>query len=101
LIDTGAASLLFNIDKIFENGITIEDTDTICKMVGIGGIEHVIQRKINSIFIANTNILNPTVQFGDMDYGFEIDGIIGSDILREMPAVIDFDDNSIIAKKLN
>ena len=101
LIDTGAASLLFNIDKIFENGITIEDTDTICKMVGIGGIEHVIQRKINCIFIANTNILNPTVQFGDMDYGFEIDGIIGSDILREMPAVIDFDDNSIIAKKLN
>jgi predicted aspartyl protease len=99
LIDTGAASSLFNVDKVFKNGITIKDTDTICKMVGIGGTEHVIQRKISSVLIANTNVAAPTVQFGSMDYGFDIDGIIGSDILREMSAVIDFDEDSIISKK--
>jgi hypothetical protein len=98
LIDTGAASSLFNIEKIFEHGFTIQDTDIVCEMVGIGGSEHVIQRKISSILVANRQVENPTVQFGKMDYGFSIDGIVGSDILRELSAVIDFDKDTITAQ---
>ena len=99
LIDTGAASSLFSIDKVFENGIVIEDSDVICKMVGIGGREHVIQRSINEISFADISVTNPTVQFGEMDYGFVIDGIIGADILRQIGAVINFTDNTIITGK--
>lgn len=95
LIDTGAASSLFNIEKVFEHGFTIQDTDIICEMVGIGGSEQVIQRSIDSILVANRLVDSPAIQFGKMDYGFEIDGIVGSDVLREISVVIDFDKNTV------
>lgn len=96
LIDTGAASSLFNVDHIFENGMSITPNDTICKMIGIGGAEFVIQRQINSITLAGNKITNPTVQFGEMDYGFELDGILGVDILKQMSTLIDFGTDTLI-----
>ena len=96
LIDTGAASSLFSIEKVFEHGFTIQDTDIVCEMVGIGGSEYVIQRSISGLMVANHQVENPTVQFGKMDYGFAIEGIIGSDILRGLSAVIDFNKDLVI-----
>lgn len=95
LIDTGSASSLFNIDKLLDNGLGVKQTDIIVEMVGIGGTEHVFQREINAVQIAMCHIANPIVQFGEMDYGFEIDGIIGSDLLSKISAVIDFGCDSI------
>ena len=95
LIDTGAASSLFNIDKLLDNGLSMKETDIIVEMVGIGGTEHVFQREIGSVRVAKCDITKPTVQFGEMDYGFQIDGIIGSDLLSKISAVIDFGCDSI------
>lgn len=97
LVDTGAASSLFNIDSVFEQGVDFEPEDTICKMVGIGGTEYVIQREIESVSIDNAKVDKPKVQFGEMDYGFPIDGIIGADILKRVNAIIDFELDSISA----
>ncbi|NQZ05545.1 MAG: hypothetical protein HRT35_00150 [Algicola sp.] len=95
LIDSGAASSLFNIEKLFENGLGVDKNDIICEMIGIGGTEYVIQRQIHSAQIAQSTVVKPTVQFGEMDYGFDIEGLIGADILRDMGAVIDFRRNTI------
>ena len=64
-------------------------------MVGIGGTESVFQRKINKIKIADISVASPIVQFGTMNYGFEIDGIVGSDILSQARAIIDYDQEAI------
>ncbi|MCJ8275008.1 MAG: hypothetical protein MJK04_37105 [Psychrosphaera sp.] len=34
LIDSGAASSLFNIEKLFENGLGVDKNDIICEMIG-------------------------------------------------------------------
>ncbi|MFT4925090.1 MAG: hypothetical protein ACI8WB_001180 [Phenylobacterium sp.] len=86
---------MFSIDELLDNGLGAKQTDIIVEMVGIGGTEHVFQREINAVQIAASHIANPVVQFGEMDYGFEIDGIIGSDLLSTISAVIDFGCNSI------
>ena len=98
LIDTGSSSSLFNIDKLLDKGLGAMQTDIIVEMVGIGGTEHVFQREINAVKIAMCHIANPTVQFGEMDYGFEIDGIIGADLLSQICAVIDFGCDSLTVK---
>ena len=56
LLDTGAASFIFNVDKIFEQGMTIEQSDTICKMVGIGGAD--ILKSMSAIINFGENTLH-------------------------------------------
>lgn len=90
LIDTGAASSVFCTDKLFEFGLGLQPTDIVLEMAGIGGSERVFQRTVNSIQFGEILVNNPTVQFGEMDYGFDIDGIIGVDILVAAPVLIDF-----------
>ena len=65
------------------------------QMVGIGSIEHAFQREIDSVRIVKRDIPKPIVQFGEMDYGFEIDGIVGSYLRSNISAVIDFGSDSI------
>jgi hypothetical protein len=35
---------------------------------------------------------------GDLNYGFDIDGIIGSGLLEKMAAIIDHSTNTLLAK---
>ena len=99
LVDSGAASSLFSIENFLNAGLTINSHDIIVEMVGIGGTESVFQRKINEIKIANISVGSPIVQFGTMNYGFEIDGIIGSDILSQARAIIDYDQEAVFFKR--
>lgn len=99
LIDSGSASSLFNVEKLYENGLGIKNTDVVCNMVGIGGAEQVFQREVKGALIADCHIGKPVVQFGEMDYGFQIDGLLGADILSSMSAVLDFHLETLTGKK--
>lgn len=90
LIDTGAASSVFCTDKLFESGLGLQPTDIVLEMAGIGGSERVFQRSVDAIKFGNIVVSNPSVQFGEMNYGFDIDGIIGVDVLIAAPVLIDF-----------
>lgn len=91
LIDTGSAGSVFKMDKVDELGITIEDDDTIDTISGVGGVEFVYNKNISGISIGDLDVRDFTIEVGVMDYGFEINGIIGMDFMRGVGAIIDLD----------
>lgn len=98
LIDTGSAGTIFKFDILNEIGLEIDDYDTVESIRGIGGSELVITKKVDKIQIYDLSVENFVIEVGGMDYGFDINGIIGMDFLLENRAVLDMDNLTIIKK---
>ena len=88
LIDTGSASTVLSADVVEAVGITPQPDDVINKLRGIGGTEVVYMRVVDRLAIGAASISKFEVEIGGMDYGFEIQGILGMDFLRQTGAVI-------------
>ncbi|MCH1627473.1 retropepsin-like aspartic protease [Ferdinandcohnia quinoae] len=90
LLDTGSAGTIFNVNKLEEIGIRPEANDVTQTIQGVGGLEFVYTKNIDRVFIQDEiEIQNFNVELGSMDYGLEIDGIIGYDFMKEVGLVID------------
>lgn len=90
LLDTGSGGTIFKMDIVDKIGITIEDNDIIEAISGVGGKEFVYKKKVDSIMLGNLRLNNFKIEVGVMDYGFEINGILGMDFLKEVEAIINF-----------
>ena len=51
--------------------------------------EHVFTRRVDRFAIGDRGDDAFEIEFGEVDYGFDIDGILGMDFLRAAGAVID------------
>jgi predicted aspartyl protease len=91
LVDTGSASTLISAEIAVELGLGPEPNDVIREIRGVGGSEFVYEKSINNIQISSISISSFTIQVGDMDYGFEMDGIIGYNFLKTSKANIDLE----------
>lgn len=96
LVDTGSAATIFASDYVREFGIDSEPEDKIRKIVGVGGNEYVIEKRIDAIIIDGVSIEDSIV--GDMDYGFGINGVIGGDLLMRTKMIIDYERRAIYLK---
>lgn len=95
LIDTGAASTIINADRAAEAGIYVSPNDNLRRLRGVGGHEHVFTRNVDRFAIGAHGVDGFELEIGEMDYGFEIGGIIGMDFLRAVGAVIDLGRSTI------
>ena len=91
LVDTGSATTIFASDYVRPFGIDSEPTDKIRKIVGVGGNEYVLEKRIDTLIIDDVSIEDSIIQIGDMDYGFGINGIIGGDLLMRTKMIIDYE----------
>lgn len=91
LIDTGSSSTVISIDTALEIGLKPEPTDIINSVQGIGGSESVIEKVVDSIRLDNASVKDFHIQIGAMDYGIELEAIIGLDLLTRCGATIDLD----------
>lgn len=91
LVDTGSGSTIIKIDLAESIGIVAEEDDMIYRISGVGGAEFVFSKTIDSIIIGEKEVGQFTVEIGSMNYGFELDGIIGLDLLQQMKAIINLD----------
>lgn len=89
LIDTGSASTIFSADKALELGLDPSLEDSIYTVRGVGGTEFVYEKFIDKVEIGSIEVRKLRIQIGAMDYGFDIDGIIGIDLLMEEKVIID------------
>jgi predicted aspartyl protease len=89
LVDTGAASTIINADLAADAGVFVSPTDTLRRLRGVGGHEHVFTRRVDHLAIGDHGLDDFEVEIGEMDYGFQIGGILGMDFLRSAGAVID------------
>lgn len=100
LLDTGSGGTVFRMDEVDKLDITIEKDDTIEIISGVGGVEFVYKKNVDEISLGNLEIRNFIIEVGVMDYGFEINGIIGMDFLKEVGAIIDLDKMAIYKPKV-
>ncbi|MCT8138472.1 retropepsin-like domain-containing protein [Anaerobacillus sp. CMMVII] len=99
LINTGSAGTIFNVNKLEEIGIKPEANDVTQTIQGVGGLEFVYTKNIDEISINDEiAIQNFHVELGAMDYGLEIDGIIGFDFMKEVGLIIDLKQFNISIK---
>lgn len=84
LIDTGSATTLINADYINFDG-----TETVQEAYGIGGSEKILNKQFSNLEINGFNLNNISLSVGDMDYGLNIDMLLGLDLLTSLNVIID------------
>ena len=89
LIDTGSAKSILKEELVENIGIQPEPDDILGSIRGVGGTEFVYIKQIDLIAIGNIRVNKFKVDIGEMDYGFDINGIIGMDFLLETNSTID------------
>lgn len=92
LIDTGSASTLIAAEIAVSLGLGPEPNDAIREIRGVGGSEFVYEKRIDKIHLGSKEINDFKIQIGDMDYGFDMDGIIGYNLLMDLKATINLAD---------
>jgi Aspartyl protease len=89
LLDTGSAGTLFAADQVLAVGLQYEADDPVQRIRGVGGAEFVFIKRIDRLAVGELQVSDFEIEVGAMDYGFAIDGIIGTDFLLQVGAVID------------
>jgi hypothetical protein len=79
------------MDIVEKIGLIDEAGDTIYRISGVGGSEFVFLKVIDSLKIGNLEVNDFTIEIGAMDYGFELDGIVGLVFLKKVGEIIDLE----------
>ncbi|OXM14755.1 retropepsin-like aspartic protease [Paenibacillus herberti] len=95
LLDTGSASTLFNADLVGDIGIIPEENDIVDTIRGVGGVEYVYTKFLDAIHFDGQSISQFQVEIGSMDYGLEIEGIIGFDFMKAAGLVINTNEMTV------
>jgi predicted aspartyl protease len=95
LVDTSSATTILAADQVAQIGIIPEPSDILYTIRGVGGIETVFTRRIGRLRIGRREVTDFEVEVGGMDYGFEIQGILGMDFLLQAGAIINLRDLSL------
>jgi hypothetical protein len=95
LVDTGSTTTLLSIDCVATLGIHPQASDNIRRIRGVGGVEYVFSRRIDAIAIAGQQLNSVELEFGGLDYGFQMNGILGLDVVLQMGAVLDLKNLSV------
>lgn len=95
LLDTGSASTLFHVERLMAVNWVMEPDDMIRRIRGVGGTEFVFSKQVDALSVGRLRVAQFEIEVGAMEYGFELDGIIGLDFLRADGAKIDLGELTI------
>ena len=88
LVDTGSARTIFAADVVAQIRLIPEPEDTLLTVRGVGGAEVVFTRVIDRVQLGDQAVEHFEIEIGGMDYGFEVNGILGMDFLMQIGAII-------------
>ncbi len=89
LLDTGSAGTVFSADKVLSIDLHYEPEDIVHRIRGVGGAEFVFSKQVERLLMGELQATGFQVEIGAMDYGFDLDGIVGIDFLVQVGAIID------------
>ena len=89
LVDTGSGGTIFAADIMSAVGVSPQAEDVLHTIYGVGGSEVVFTRKLDILKVGDFAMQHFEVEVGGMDYGFDIQGILGMDFLIAAGAQID------------
>lgn len=99
LLDTGSAGTVFSADIVENIGVKVEPQDILNKIRGVGGIEVVYSKQFDFVRLGEVSLENIEVEIGEMNYGMQIDGILGFDFIRSAELLIDSKELKVLAKE--
>ena len=101
LLDTGSAGTVFHAEKLIEMGVYPELDDMVILIRGVGGVECVYLKRMDSVSIGDHSIQDFEIEISAMNYGFdfEVECIIGFDAMQQLGIVIDIDRLEVYKKK--
>lgn len=88
LVDTGSAGTILSADWMRQIGIVPQPQDTLYTIRGVGGTEVVFSRQVDYLQLEHCRLDRLQLEVGGMDYGFEINGILGMDALLQAGAIL-------------
>jgi len=88
-IDTGAAHTIVVSDTVDEIGISFKTGDPINRSFGVGGTDYAFEKTVDSIEFNGYRMTSKPLDFGQIDW--DINGLIGLDILIPGRFIINFD----------
>jgi hypothetical protein len=89
LVDTGSGGTIISSNLVETVGLVGEKGDTLYRISGVGGSEFVFLKVVDTLKVGNLVVNDFTIEVGAMDYGFDLNGIVGLDFLHEVGAIID------------
>lgn len=89
LIDTGSGSTVISSLRAREIGVVAEPQDPIRTIRGVGGMEVVFVKRVDYIQVDRRKFKNFEVELSPLNYGLEINGILGLDFLTATRAIVD------------
>ncbi|MFC5557626.1 retropepsin-like aspartic protease [Ureibacillus thermophilus] len=95
-IDSGASHSFIDIDSVEDLGIAFENGDPLICHSGIGGAEYSFSKNIDYIKIGEKIFREVPIDFGTLR-GFNIQGLIGLDILKSGEFLLDLKNLQLIA----
>ena len=98
VIDTGAVHTIISADAVADIGIFFQDGDKLISMKGIGGTEYSFRKEVESICFDAIEINQIKLDFGTLE-GFDINGLIGLDILLVNGFIINLNDLTLEVSK--
>jgi hypothetical protein len=90
LIDTGSAGSIFAADAMLDLGLLPNGDDDLYVIRGVGGTEYVFSKTVEKVTLGSVSLDNFKIEVGAMDYGFNMDGILGVDYLLKAKLIVDF-----------
>lgn len=99
LVDTGSSTTILKLDLVEEIGLTVELDDYLGTISGVGGSEFVFFKNVDSIEVNGFRLENFQVDIGTMNYGIDIDGILGMDFLLRAKGIIDLNELILSCKQ--
>ena len=91
LVDTGSGGTILSADVLSKIDIVPQPEDTLHTIFGVGGSEVVFTRTIDELKVGTYSVKQFEVEIGGMDYGFDIQGILGMDFLTTAGAKINLE----------
>jgi len=95
LVDTGSATTILAADVVASIHISPLPTDILHTIRGVGGREVVFTRRVDYFQVGEHTLPDLDIEVGGMDYGFEINGILGMDFLTRTGAIINLKEMSL------
>lgn len=92
LVDTGSGSTVISTDLAETIGIVAEENDMIYRISGVGGSEFVYSKTVDSVRIGDMQTEDFALEIGAMNYGFDLDAIIGLDLLQQLKTILNIDE---------
>ncbi len=88
MCDTGSGTSILAVDAVASISIEPVLEDIFHTIRGVGGTETVFVRHLDYLQVEQCRLPNFEIEIGGMDYGFEINGILGLDFLIHAKAII-------------